>query len=653
MPHAAFGNRKLKNATNDRINFQPKSIIDVLFDYDEYLKTVDEFGSIATTYPETEKHVAVVGGGGSGLVAAYELSRIKNVKVTVFEAARKLGGRMDSIVYSDPVTNNDKVFELGCMRFPATSWTLFHYIDKLGLRSKLAEVFPDPGAFGVNAALQYRDKTIKWPGSEVSAEKTVPLDNEFQRLGREFPAIFNYVLGSPEDMESENYPDEDKTKLVWKWYNWQKGEDPSFTKQVVRQAWQSLIDRWGNVSFGGAMKELTQLLGKEILLGESTPWTSENLAAFGALGIGGGGFGPLYDFSFLELLRIWVNGWETNQVLLRPGIGAVIDGLTNLCLQNGVTIKTNSAIEEIDFNENSEIYSVKPKNVDPEYFNSVIIATTHTVARKSFDLGVKNTLKLSKYPDINQDIFTGMKRVRLTHASKLFVMCQKKFWYKENNLTGKDLISNVQSDQFFRGLYCLDYDPPNEDGSRNKEGYGVVLLSYTWESDSDLIATMTSEEIIDDTLKVLRKDRNTDAENSNDVIAFADAFETSICKDIKPEFINWQDETLYAGAFKLNGLATNNGQAAMFYQFQDGADTGLFICGDSVSWAGGWLEGALPTGLNTAVATAKFLGCSLTGKKTPLDQIVKSNYDYSKSFFGDELNPPTPPACNANCCIVS
>jgi tryptophan 2-monooxygenase len=33
-------------------------------------------------------------------------------------------------------------------------------------------------------------------------------------------------------------------------------------------------------------------------------WTAEELERFGTLGIGSGGFGPMYPVNFLEILRI-------------------------------------------------------------------------------------------------------------------------------------------------------------------------------------------------------------------------------------------------------------------------------------------------------------------------------------------------------------
>ena len=68
--------------------------------------------------------------------------------------------------------------------------------------------------------------------------------------------------------------------------------------------------------------------------------------------------------------------------------------------------------------------------------------------------------------------------------------------------------------------------------------------------------------------------------------------------------------------------ADSNLQAA-YFQFQTclrGAeDTGVYLAGDSVSWSGGWVEGALQTGLNAACAAAHRCDVDVIGG-SPLSQ---------------------------------
>jgi NAD(P)-binding Rossmann-like domain len=58
------------------------------------------------------KNVAVVGGGITGLAAAYHLTKaLPNAKITLFEAKKKLGGWLDSELI--PVDSGEVLFEWG------------------------------------------------------------------------------------------------------------------------------------------------------------------------------------------------------------------------------------------------------------------------------------------------------------------------------------------------------------------------------------------------------------------------------------------------------------------------------------------------------------------------------------------------------------
>src|SRR5947209_4817659 len=107
---------------------------DFPFSFDDWIAHPAGLGSIPA-----ERHgeeVAVIGAGISGLVAAYELMKL-GVRPVVYEASQ-MGGRLRS----QPFEGADGVVaELGGMRFPVSSTTFYHYVDKLGLQTR---PFPNP-----------------------------------------------------------------------------------------------------------------------------------------------------------------------------------------------------------------------------------------------------------------------------------------------------------------------------------------------------------------------------------------------------------------------------------------------------------------------------------------------------------------------------
>src|SRR5262249_10117858 len=93
--------------------------------------------------------------------------------------------------------------------------------------------------------------------------------------------------------------------------------------------------------------------------------------------------------------------------------------------------------------------------------------------------------------------------------------------------------------------------------------------------------------------------------------------------------IDWEATDYSHGAFKLAQAGQEPDVQAAYYQFLDVLtpnDTGIYLAGDSMAWAGGWIEGALQTGLNAAAAAAKRVGATLPAN-SPLSQ-RKDLYNY-------------------------
>lgn len=74
---------------------------------------------MATTESNTEladKQIAIIGGGWAGLAAAVSLSRQQNIKVSLFESARQLGGRARRVPFDKLRVDNGQHLLIGAYK---------------------------------------------------------------------------------------------------------------------------------------------------------------------------------------------------------------------------------------------------------------------------------------------------------------------------------------------------------------------------------------------------------------------------------------------------------------------------------------------------------------------------------------------------------
>ena len=358
----------------------------------------------------------------------------------------------------------------------------------------------------------------------------------------------------------------------------------------VKEIWQNYIDHYKGTSFYQAIRS------------GSPVWTEDELNRFATLGIGTGGFGPLYHVGFTEILRIILHKREYKQKLIKEGVETFAHHMVNSPIQtpSGLSsvgnenIHLNSKVVDIYSNKNGNPVIVYSKNgIDHEKeYKSVIVCTTNR-AMQFMGLSVN---RIGNKPLLTAQVQKAIRNVHLINSSKLFIRTKDKFWKNK----ALHLPETIQTDELPRGIYMLDYPQTND---------GVVCMSYTWGDDSSKISGFEPNERFSLLKKTIEKIAPNVAEHlipvNNEII-----------------HIDWQIEPNYNGAFKLNLPGQEDDTAAMFYQFlsvnDKDTDSGVYLAGDSVSWAGGWVEGALHTAINAATAAAKRCGAEIT-EDSPLE----------------------------------
>lgn len=542
----------------EKLKFNPWPYLDTLYDYELFLDK--GFPKI----PRNDKKVAIIGAGVAGLYAARLLLEA-GVIPDIYEASDRIGGRLYSKHFHDKEGNEVEAFaELGAMRMPKSSKIFFNLAKKFGLDSNIP--FPDPGL--VDTLLYYQNESFEW-----KAKQLVP--DIFAAVGENWNLLITPLI--------------EKISKPWKEGKLEK----------VREIWQNYIDHYKGVSFYQAIKQ------------GSPVWTQDELNRFGTLGIGTGGFGPLYNISFIEILRVVLHRWEDEQMLIKDGTETFAKrlydtevktphGMKSLCKDAHLFLDTKiTNIKLTDKNKPIISYSEKKQLVSKEY-DALIVATT----TRSMQFMGLSSCGVNEKPSLDKSTSEALRNIHLINSSKLFIRTKTKFW-KNKKL---NLPENIQTDELPRGIYLLDY--PQTDN-------GVICMSYTWGDDSAKLSGLDPKNrfiLLKDSIHKINPKLAHYLVPVNDEIIH----------------IDWQIEPNYYGAFKLNFPGQDDDAAALFFHYQSvndpKKDTGIYLAGDSVSWAGGWIEGALHTAINAATAVAKRFGASIPNN-SPLS-ISKKMYNY-------------------------
>jgi tryptophan 2-monooxygenase len=552
--------------------------------------------SIATFNDDPSTHrVAVIGSGGAGLAAAYELLRC-GLDVTLYEATHRLGGRL----FASPSTQSQdgNWFEMGAMRFTPSEQVL-HYYATLFSNSGASTIQFDPGGFpdpGSNLTyVAFQNQTYHWPAG--GSPSGLPY---FDTVNNGWDTFLNQGFTSADNTIQLVAPNTITTWLA----------NPQPNVGNIQKAWSGYIQAFVNSSFYEAVVR--------IFTDPHAPggvWKQGHLELFGALGTGFGGFGPLFPICFLDIMRFVINAVDSDQHQLTTGTQSLVNGF----LDQPITLpdkSTTTLRPRIVLNKpvkgivSTSPLSPKGGSVTLSFqdntqlsFDRVIVATSHRSMELTLGLGVnQNGLPLA------EEVSDAIRRVHLENSSKVFVETAR-FW--DAGLFPR----NVIGDTLLRNLYTLVYP----DAPLLK---GVLLFSYTWGDDSVKQQSFTDPQ---QRLQLMLGDLKT---ISSDLGA---TVEQVIDKNTA-QVIDWQSTPYYYGAFKLNQPGQDAHVRDMFYDFQkagQSTDTGVYIAGDSVGFLGGWVENAFQTGLNAAAAVTVSLGGTLTSQdKSPFSQLSASLYDY-------------------------
>lgn len=315
--------------------------------------------------------IAVIGGGMSGLLCGWQLAKL-GAHVDIHEAAPAPNGdaaapqgagriRPVNVVPDNPATRA----ELGAMRFPDTAYLFWHYIALALDDAWTAQFveFPNPGKV---PTLLTGEKLLSGLWRTAQRDVTTQDDEGFNLNDiyvRHINAFLNIEAGGYTVGEVAGYMI-DGTAAAAPWI--QAGVD---------RFWQAVSARYYRTSY-------------RQFLEESGLFTADEIRIIGYLGLGTGGFSPLFDTCVLDILRLFL--WDYAAEYAVPDLYklpfGLLQGFKRAAQQSGGEFFEKSPVDYVAYSKQTQQYTLvrgdQPVGAPYDY---VVAATSHAALQALID----------------------------------------------------------------------------------------------------------------------------------------------------------------------------------------------------------------------------------------------------------------------------
>ncbi|NKC17064.1 MAG: NAD(P)-binding protein [Gammaproteobacteria bacterium] len=585
-----------------------------IYDYPQLVRDCcDPFANVT----DDSVKVAVIGAGFAGATAVYELQRAGITDITVYEGRGRIGGRADSPTFTDE-EGRAYINELGPMRVPENSKLFWHYLSEVVKKDDpeadpFQTIFPNPGV--VATQLIYRGIPYTWkdedypqPPAGANPEDLVDWEQLYNDIG-EFLGSLTLAGITYEEvaafLRKETLTEAEKTK--------------------IHIYWSYFLEKFDYMSFVAALEEF---------FGDR--WGAEQYNMFSTLGLGTGGFGPLFPVCFLEILRLFL--WEyQNEYSPHISMTEIVEKLIAETPMRYETV-TYVGIKHDDPNK-VNVHSINPllKSADRtavETYDYVIVATT----LRSMQIGMNLDANVAptRYSgstavfggDANEMMRESLRIPHIMNSSKLFGFLSQKPWvvdpdnWPHHPAEGGEPVKCVLTDTLARQMYYLDpYEMCDDAGSN-------VLISYNWGDDSVKIMGILDYE--EDQVSSAGATSNFNLKEAYETGLETAIADSPVAASLKQITINnqedhlvsvvWQQEPLIFGAFKLDYPNQYYYVSQLAYQYHYASQVEpeqskrVYLAGNNISFQGGWIEGAMQSAVNAV--SAVLLDMSTNGQAT-------------------------------------
>jgi len=635
MPSLSIFNTKGTNTAPQKkklseLNKDVSRMVDTfIYPYPDLVRENKNHFADVTDKAKKEVRVAIIGTGFSGFTAAYELSRAGIENIDMYEARDKIGGRANTEIFKDD-TQRKYPCEMGAMRVPENSKLFWHYLSELQGEDEDPSLTPFPNPGVVLTGMLFQQEKFIWKNSTDLPEDWINISNDFQEFCKISLTYHSEVTGE-ESVTLERIQNLLTQETLT------DGE-----QNIISTYWEHFLEKYQNVSF---VEALTQFMdGKD----ERPFWGPKEFDKFSTLGLGTGGFGPVFPVCFLEIFRLLL--WKYDDEYTPHLTMVEIIEKFNCRVKPNIKHQTVTYVGIDKENSNKiNLYAINDKiknRVEKNTYDYVIVATTLRSMQITMNLDGANSP--SDYSKDSTPIFSAehysmlRQSIRVPHiinSSKLFGFLPKKPWIDNDKWPcdeGGEPVKCLLTDTLARQMYFLDPYPEDDNAGVN------VLISYNWGDDS--VQMMAIENYSPN--QKLDPDENSDytlkLAYQNDLETTAYKYIAETLKQIKVgnqesqlKSIFWQKEPMAFGAFKLDYPHQYQYTSQLVYQYKDEAnapnDSGyskrVFLANNNCSFQGGWIEGAMQSAVNGAAGVLKVMADNGEIKKNSfrMEKLFKEN----------------------------
>jgi monoamine oxidase len=329
------------------------------------------------------------------------------------------------------------------------------------------------------------------------------------------------------------------------------------------QLWADLLQPFvaklqesGESAWAEIVRDYDQYSTREFL--EANNWSEGVIESFGLLA----DQEALMNASFLELLREEVGNYYTNMF-------EIVDGMDNLPRAFLPALK-----QQIRFGARMIAIDQSPDDVTVHFQTAAgrqRVTGDYAICTLPFPV-MRHIEAIKPFSRAKQ---RAIRQLHYDASAKILLQCRRRFWEEDDGIFGGGTVTDLP----IRIVYYPDHS--------RETGRGVLLASYTWSEDAQRWGSLAPQDRITQAIENLAPIHP----------QIVDEFEVGATK-------MWHDDEFAGGAFAL----FDPGQQTLLFDHIKAPEGRIHFAGEHTSLCHAWIQGAIESGLRTALEVHQAAG---------------------------------------------